>query len=146
MKKMNNSIQGLFIGFVLISSSIVPIFIPEFFPYSSFALFTDAPKIYVDYHAFDENKKSIDLTTLGLQRNYYGISPRTLYGRLKPPSIDRFGAILNCHELQDWLMTYPEWIYEEVQLQQVIFGSKDGKIKELDKILYRFRKNHDACL
>lgn len=83
---------------IIIIASIASVLIPalkaELFPYSSFALFTDAPQFFVEYEISDSTKNRIMPSEVFLQRNYYGISPREPYARVKPFSYDKFGHLL----------------------------------------------------
>ena len=83
-----------FIFILIIASVLIPSLKAELFPYSSFALFTDSPKLYVEYEIKDGSGKKISPKEVALQRNYYGISPREPYARVKPFSYDKFGHVL----------------------------------------------------
>ncbi|MCR9204146.1 MAG: hypothetical protein NXH75_06190 [Halobacteriovoraceae bacterium] len=122
--------EGILIGTILFASIVIPSFKAELFPYSSFALFTDSPQRFVEYQITDGNGQNLKLDDFFLQRNYYGISPREPYARVKPPSFDKFGTILKEDKLKKAiLMGYeknPELVLPIKVSQSVFRPTKNG--------------------
>ncbi len=122
-------VEALIISFVLLSHILIPLLKSELFPYSSFQLFTGKTLSYVEYEAFDSKRRPISLRDIKLQRNYYGMSPREPYARIKPFTLDKFDQKLNQNELKEHILKYatPEMI--PITIIQKVYGVKDEKVK-----------------
>ncbi len=122
-------VEALIISFVLLSHILIPLLKSELFPYSSFQLFTGKTLSYVEYEAFDSKRRPISLRDIKLQRNYYGMSPREPYARIKPFTLDKFDQKLNKNELKEHILKYatPEMI--PIKIIQKVYGVKDEKVK-----------------
>jgi hypothetical protein len=121
--------EALIISFVLLSHIIIPLLKSELFPYSSFQLFTGKTLSYVEYEAFDNKRRAIRLRDIKLQRNYYGLSPREPYARIKPFTLNKFDQKLNPNELKVHILTYAKPEMLPLTIIQKVYGVKDEKVK-----------------
>lgn len=132
--------EGILVGVVIIASILIPSFKAELFPYSSFALFTDSPQLFVEYQISDGKGQRLKLEQFFLQRNYYGISPREPYARIKPLSFDKFGTILKSDELRKAvLMGYEKnpKILLPLKISQTVFEPTKKGIKKSKVFVYK---------
>ena len=123
------ALESTLVVALIVASILIPTLKAELFPYSSFALFTDSPKLYVEYEIFDALGNPIAPKEVALHRNYYGISPREPYARVKPFSYDKFGVVLDSETIEKAVLENSQNLKLPVTVKQMVFEWSKGGVK-----------------
>jgi hypothetical protein len=118
-----------FITVFVAPNLLIPLLIVDLYPFSRAPMFSDAPKVYCDYHLFDPNGNEFRPLDFGLQRNYWGNPVGEGVGFLPPATVDQFGTVATTEDvsahLRRLLLRKPGLAY--VNVVQEVIGDMDGQ-------------------